>query len=401
MRGRGGRVSTLGPGLGALALAQVAASTATGTVLTIASITALTLSGSEQIAGLVQTSTVVGASALTLPIARLASSRGRRTALAVGYGVAMLGAALAAAAVLSGLAALLLGAAMLLGGGTVAGLAARFSAAELSPGNAALAISLVLWASTAGSIVGPILAGAVATSSAEAFLLVAALYGVSAVCVLVGLPRSPARSTVAADGRLRVGDVVAVLRRRPRALIGLVVSVSVHATMIALMTLAPVQLHARGEPTAVIGLLMSAHLAGMYALSPLVGLLVRRAGAPRCAAVGLGLSIAAAALLGAGVTGGTPLFAVGLTLLGVAWSIGMIAGSTLVTESLSRRDRTATQGATDLAINLGGGAASIVAGAVVAAAGYAPLAWCFAGLGLLCLATLMTLVARRPLHGAP
>jgi predicted MFS family arabinose efflux permease len=139
----------------------------------------------------------------------------------------------------------------------------------------------------------------------------------------------------------------------------------------------------------------------MYALSPLVGLLVRRAGAPRCAAVGLGLSIAAAALLGAGVTGGTPLFAVGLTLLGVAWSIGMIAGSTLVTESLSRRDRTATQGATDLAINLGGGAASIVAGAVVAAAGYAPLAWCFAGLGLLCLATLMTLVARRPLHGAP
>jgi MFS family permease len=387
--------------LGALALAQVAASTATGTVLTIASITALTLSGSEQIAGLVQTSTVVGASALTLPIARLASSRGRRTALAVGYGVAMLGAALAAAAVLSGLAALLLGAAMLLGGGTVAGLAARFSAAELSPGNAALAISLVLWASTAGSIVGPILAGAVATSSAEAFLLVAALYGVSAVCVLVGLPRSPARSTVAADGRLRVGDVVAVLRRRPRALIGLVVSVSVHATMIALMTLAPVQLHARGEPAAVIGLLMSAHLAGMYALSPLVGLLVRRAGAPRCAAVGLGLSIAAAALLGAGVTGGTPLFAVGLTLLGVAWSIGMIAGSTLVTESLSRRDRTATQGATDLAINLGGGAASIVAGAVVAAAGYAPLAWCFAGLGLLCLATLMTLVARRPLHGAP
>jgi MFS family permease len=387
--------------LGALALAQVAASTATGTVLTIASITALTLSGSEQIAGLVQTSTVVGASALTLPIARLASSRGRRTALAVGYGVAMLGAALAAAAVLSGLAALLLGAAMLLGGGTVAGLAARFSAAELSPGNAALAISLVLWASTAGSIVGPILAGAVAASSAEAFLLVAALYGVSAVCVLVGLPRSPARSTVAADGRLRVGDVVAVLRRRPRALIGLVVSVSVHATMIALMTLAPVQLHARGEPTAVIGLLMSAHLADMYALSPLVGLLVRRAGAPRCAAVGLGLSIAAAALLGAGVTGGTPLFAVGLTLLGVAWSIGMIAGSTLVTESLSRRDRTATQGATDLAINLGGGAASIVAGAVVAAAGYAPLAWCFAGLGLLCLATLMTLVARRPLHGAP
>jgi len=401
VRERDDRGSTLGPGLGALALAQVAASTATGTVLTVASIAALTLSGSEQIAGLVQTSTVVGASALTLPIARLASRRGRRTALAVGYGVAMLGAALAAAAVFSGLSTLLLGAAMLLGGGTVAGLAARFSAAELSPGNAALAISLVLWASTAGSIVGPILAGAVTTSSAEAFLLVAALYGVSAVCVLVGLPRSLARSKVAPDSRLRFGDVVAVLRRRPRALIGLVVSVSVHATMIALMTLAPVQLHAKGEPTAIIGLLMSAHLAGMYALSPMVGLLVRRAGAPRCAAAGLGLSIAAAALLGAGVTGGTPLFAVGLTLLGVAWSIGMIAGSTLVTESLGRRDRTASQGATDLAINLGGGAASVVAGAVVAAAGYAPLAWCFAGLGLLCAVTLMTRLARRPFSGAP
>ncbi|MWV48818.1 MFS transporter [Rathayibacter sp. VKM Ac-2803] len=389
------RDALLWPGLLPLALAQVAASTAAGLVLTIASVTALTLSGSEQIAGLVQTSTVVGASALTVPIARLTLRFGRRAALAVAYGTAALGSVIGAAAVAADLWVLFLAAAALIGGGTVAGLAARFAAADLAPRDTAVAIALVLWASTVGSIVGPNLAGATGLASAPAFLLPAVLYGSAAACVVVGLRRTEVATTPQRRESARTADVIAVFLAHPRAVAGLAVTAAVHATMIALMTMAPVHLHHEDEPTGVVGLLMSAHLAAMYALSPLFGLLVRRAGALRSGAAGLGVAVVAGGVLAVGASRGAVVFALGLTLLGIAWSLGMVAGSTLVTEAIGPRERTLTQGATDLLINLGGGVASVVAGSVVASAGYAPLAWGFAAAVALAAVVLLAAVARR------
>lgn len=392
----------LGPALRVLIAAQVLASTAAGLVLTTASVAAVRLAGTEQIAGATQTAMVVGASLLTVPIARLSARSGRRTALSLAYGVAAAGAVIGAAAIGLGLLWLLVFGTVLIGGGTVAGLAARFAAAESAPApdRTAAMIALVLWASTIGSLVGPNLATFTGTAGLASFLLAAVLYGMAATCVRLGLPMTLAPTR----GHTARADPIAVLRAHPGALAGVAISATSHATMIALMALAPVHLHYadhRGgehgtdeQTTVVVGVVMSLHLAAMYGFSPLFALLVRRWGAMRCGAAGLAVTASAAGVLAVGVTSGPLLFGIGLTLLGAAWSLGTVAGSTLVTLDLAPAERAAAQSMTDLLLNVGGGAASLAAGLVVAAVGYAALAVGATVLALCCLAALVLAASR-------
>lgn len=128
-----GKPPAHGTALRTLVAAQVLASTAAGLVLATASVTAVALAGTEQVAGATQTAMVVGASVLTLPIARLSERFGRRAALSLAYSIAATGALVGAAAIGLGLWWLLVLGTVLIGGGSVAGLAARFAAAESAP----------------------------------------------------------------------------------------------------------------------------------------------------------------------------------------------------------------------------------------------------------------------------
>ncbi|WP_440662037.1 MFS transporter [Clavibacter nebraskensis] len=266
--------------LRALVAAQVAASTGAGLSLTIASVAVLELSGSERIAGLAQTAIVVGASVLTIPVSRLAARAGRRWSLGLAYALAMLGALVCAAAIAASAWEAVLFGLTLVGGGTVAGLAARFAAAETArrPRDAALAIALVLWASTVGSVVGPNLVSLTGVgASSGAFMLLAALYAIAALVVMLAVPSSPPRPS-RARARSSPATVMRVLRGRPAASAGIGLSAIVHVTMVALMAMAPVHLHHDMAPDAVVGLVMSGHLAAMYGLSPLFGLVIARHG---------------------------------------------------------------------------------------------------------------------------
>lgn len=403
-----GKPPAHGTALRTLVAAQVLASTAAGLVLATASVTAVALAGTEQVAGATQTAMVVGASVLTLPIARLSERFGRRAALSLAYSIAATGALAGAAAIGLGLWWLLVLGTVLIGGGAVAGLAARFAAAESAPApdRTAAMIALVLWASTVGSLVGPNLAAL--TAGATSFLLPAVLYGAAAACIRIGLPTT----TAALVGPVIVrANAITVLREHPRALAGVAISVASHAVMIALMALAPVHLHHAGqhgggehgadETTVAVGIVLSGHLAAMYGFSPLFGLLVRRWGALRCGAAGLALTASAAGILAIGASNGPLLFGIGLVLLGAAWSLGTVAGSTLVTLDLAPADRAATQSLTDLLLNVGGGAASITAGFVAAAAGYAVLATSATAVILCCLTVLVAARGAARGHETP
>jgi predicted MFS family arabinose efflux permease len=266
---------------------------------------------------------------------------------------------------------------LLVGGGTVASLAARFAAVDAGrvPADAAVAIGFVLWAATVGSIVGPNLVGLLGSlDGAGALLVLAALYGLAAVIVAAWVPASLGERSARASGRTSLRNVAGILRAHPLAVRGLGISALSHATMIALMAMAPVHLHHDSAPASVVGLVMSAHLASMYIMSPVFGRLVKRFGALRMGAAGLAVTALAAGILAVGAVGNDLVFGAGLALLGFGWSIGMVAGSTLVTQGLDPASRHASQGTTDLALNVGGGAASVIAGAIVAAAGYTALA---------------------------
>jgi MFS family permease len=172
-------------------------------------------------------------------------------------------------------------------------------------------------------------------------------------------------------------------RRVPVATATLVL---VTAVMIAMMTMSPVHIEDHGGSLAVVGLVLSAHVAGMYLPSPVTGWLSDRVGRAPVIAAG-GVALVAAGLLGALAVPTSAAFAVALALLGVGWNLGLIGGSALITDAAPASRLTEIQGRADLTMGLAGAGAAVAAGPVIGAAGFGAL-----GLGSAVLAALLVAV---------
>jgi MFS family permease len=370
-----------------LAAAQVLGGVGVAGAIAVSALVASRMSGSEAVGGLAQTGVVLGAAAASFVVSRVATWAGRRPALSLGYGVAALGGAGAVVAVSVGNAPALLVALVLVGAATAAGLAARFAAADLAaPEHRARALSTIVWATTVGAVAGPNLAGPL-QGAADAvglvpatgpFLLCTCAFALAALVTWAGLRPDPlllARGTAAPDPGPPpdAAEVRAALIASPAALLGLGAIVVGHLLMVGLMSMTPVHMDHGGATLTVVGLVISLHVAGMYALSPLFGWLADRVGRP------LVLVAAAAFLLASGVLCAlagptdTGLLTVGLVLLGLGWSGGLVAGSALLSESVPVRVRPGVQGLADVAMNVSGAVGGIAAGLVVAGASYAAL----------------------------
>ena len=170
--------------------------------------------------------------------------------------------------------------------------------------------------------------------------------------------------------------------------------------MVGVMVMTPVHMGhaggAGGTTLRLIGLVISVHVAGMYLFSPLVGVLADRLG--RTTAVGLGgvLLLAAAAVAGTAPPGAAGRLGVGLFLLGLGWSCGLVAGSTLVTESVDRAVRPAAQGGTDLLMGLGAALAGAAGGPLLALGGFGLVSAVSAVLVLPLAAVWLVAVRRSP-----
>jgi MFS family permease len=134
----------------------------------------------------------------------------------------------------------------------------------------------------------------------------------------------------------------------------------------------------------VIGLVISLHILGMYGLAPVSGYLTDRLGAVVVVLGGVGVLVLACAFAGLSATGASWSLTVGLVLLGLGWSCTMVAGSSLVAGSVEVAQRSAVQGAADVAMGLSAAAGGAVAGLVVDVLGYGWLCL-FAALGALAL----------------
>jgi MFS family permease len=391
---------TLGVLSGAVALSGIGVTVG----ITVGGLLARDVAGTDTAAGLGQTAAVFGSAVLAVPLARISDRSGRRAGLATGYGVAVLGSALTAwAAVLSSLPLLLAGL-FAFGGATACGLQARYGAADLAlPERRGSALALVVWATTVGSVLGPNLAGPGAglgralglPALSGGFVLSGVVFAVVAAGLLLLLrpdpllvarrlgggtgapPPRPRRATLTA-----VGAVWASSGGR----LGLTSVVISHAVMVGVMVMTPVHMgHAGGSAGTtlrIIGLVISVHVAGMYLFSPLVGLLADRVGRAATVALGAVLLLAAAGLAGTAAPGAAVQLGIGLLLLGLGWSCGLIAGSTLVTESVGPDLRPTAQGGTDLLMGLGAALAGVVGGPLLAVGGFGLVAGVSAGLVL-------------------
>jgi MFS family permease len=345
---------------------------------------------------------VLGAAVLAVPLARISDRGGRRAGLAVGYGVALAGTLITVgAAALSSLPLLLLGL-FAFGASTACGLQARYAATDLAPPERrGRHLSLVVWATTVGSVLGPNLAGPGADlgralglpALGGAFVVSAVVFAVVAVCFLTLLRPDPLLLARRLGGggagprpRGATGGAVRAVWASPAGRLGLVSIVVSHSVMVGVMVMTPVHMgHAGGSPGTtlrLIGLVISVHVAGMYLFSPLVGWLADRVGRTTTVAVGGVLLLAAAGLAGTASPGAAVQLGAGLLLLGLGWSCGLIAGSTLVTESVAADVRPTAQGATDLLMGLGAALAGVVGGPLLAVGGFGLVTGVSAGLVL-------------------
>jgi MFS family permease len=368
---------------------QVLGGIGVATGVAVSTLAAASLSGSDAIGGLAQTSAVLGAALLAVPTARAAARSGRRTALVFAYGCGALGAVITTAALALGVWPLMLVGLLFFGGGSAANLAARYSATDLSkPGHAARDLSIVVWATTIGSVAGPNLAAPAGRlgerfglpGQAGPYALAALAFGLAAFGIFAGLRPDPLQlvqeqkpaGTLAPDRSL--GAAWSTLRTSRSGRVAVAAIVVSHSSMVALMSMTPVHLHHGGATVTVVGVVISLHIAGMYALSPLVGWLADQLGHVPVLLLGMAQLIAATALAGTSSTHDLGRLSAGLILLGTGWSCGLVAGSALLTESVPVEGRTSVQGLSDLMMNGGGALGGVLAGLIVMMFSYAVLA---------------------------
>jgi len=366
----------------ALVAGQILGGLGFGATVSMGSLLFAELSGTPALSGMASTMSTLGAAAAAIPLARIAHRSGRRLSLSTGATLAAIGAALTVvAAGLPSLPLLFVGIA-LIGMGNAANLQARFAATDLAlPAHRGRDLSVVVWSTTIGAVVGPNLLESgerlgVAIGLPHLsgpFVLTLATQLIAVVVYLVFLRPDPlvlaTRLQLAAVAK---GAVAAVeLPRRFYVFAVIAVSAS-HATMVAIMAMTPVHLTEHGASLTLVGITISLHVAGMFALSPVFGIVADRLGRVQTVLIGqvlLALGLVATAL------GADDHFwvTVGLALVGLGWSAATIAGSALVTESTPLAVRTRNQGRNDLVMSLAGAGGGALAGPVLALSGYAGL----------------------------
>jgi MFS family permease len=346
------------------------------------------------VSGLVQSAVVTGAALFAIPATAIVRARGRRPSLAAGYLVAAAGAALVVVAAVGESVPLLFAGFFLLGGATAAGLQARYAAVDLAPARLrGRHLSIVVWATTIGAVSGPNLA-AIAGATLEPFgvptlagpFFFSALLFLLAAVLLALLMRpdpmhvarriSGASATGAAQNAGMRAALSAVMAQPP-ARLGIAAVAAGHFVMVAVMAMTPVHIRGAGHEAAhtlrIVGVVLSLHIAGMFAFSPVMGWLTDRLGRHAVIRGGMAVLLIACALA-ASAGHDTALIGIALMLLGLGWSATMVAGSTLLTDSITGELRPSAQGLSDVVMGVAGATAGALSGLIVHTWGYPALA---------------------------
>jgi MFS family permease len=379
-----------------LAAAQVLSGVGVAGTVAAGSLLVSSITDSETLAGLAQTSAVLGAAALALPLARLTSMGGRRLALSVGYFSGVLGSILAILGGYHRNIVLMLMGTFLVGAAAAAGYQARFAAIDLATNETrAKQLSFVVWGSTIGAVTGPNLMEP-AGNLAEFFdlprlvgpyLISATTLALAGVVITIFLRPDPYllanKELVTSRQKGATKKALTHIRQNPKALFAILSIAIGHVAMVSVMVMTPVHMAHVDVSLTIIGLVISVHVLGMYAFSPLVGSLSDRLGRVRVIQIGLVILLLSTIISGKAQAKDAYTLGVGLFLLGLGWSCTLIAGSAFLSESVDQQFRASSQGASDLVMNLSGAGGGAIAGVIIGTLSY----------GWLCLAAALPVLA--------
>lgn len=365
----------------------------------VGALLAADVSGSEAWAGLGGTAQTLGGALAAIVVARVMATQGRRPGLVLGYALAVGGALLIVGAAAIGSFPLLITGFLLFGGATAANSQARFAATDLADeDHRGRHLSIVVWATTVGAVAGPNLTGPGRWVAERLHLpVLVGPYVLSLVAVLLaGLvllvalrpdPLLTARELHVDHDEPGPGEPPtrgwAVIRSHPDALTGVLAMALGHTVMVSVMIMTPLHMRHGHATLEVVGLVISLHVVGMYALSPVTGWAVDRWGGRAVIGLGAAILLTASVLAATSPEGHSAVLTLALVLLGLGWSCTLIAGSTLLTGAIPLRQRPAAQGLADVAMGLAGGGGGALAGVVVGWWGYPALALLAGGAALL------------------
>jgi MFS family permease len=372
--------------------------------VTVAAIAGQQLLGSAALAGAPSAAVVFGAAVGAIALSWLMARRGRRLGLTWGYLASIVGALIGASAIVIGSFPLLILGTFMIGFGNSSNNLSRYAAADMAePKRRPVAIGLVVWGSTVGGIVGPLIvpfASDLATRFglpplAGPYLVPIVMVGIAAALTFLLLRPDPFALATEAGQPFDANREVLPVREilvRPAVLAAVVALACAQATMVLIMTITPIHLTDHGHGLGTVGFVISGHVVGMFALAPLSGWLTQRFGSLPTIFLGTGVLVAAGALAAAAPGQRSDILAVALFLLGFGWNLGFVAGSSLLTAGVDLADRARVQGTADAVIWTTSALASLGSGVVVAAAGFSTLG--LLGVGIV-LAPVWLLLSRR------
>lgn len=400
--------------VGILAGSQVLGGIAVAGSVAAGSLIAASVSGSEGVAGLAQTFGVLGAAIFALPLARIALSRGRRASLALGYGLGAAGALVVIAGALWSSIYLVLAGCLFVGVASASGYQARYAAVDLAADDKrGRQLSYVVWAATIGAVLGPnllepsgMLGSALGFPQLAGPYIVTAITLTAAVVILVLFLRPDpyllaAKLRAAVDktaqkefAKPRLRDGIGHLKTNPGALLGMITIAIGHVAMVMVMVMTPIYMAHVDVTLTLIGLVISVHVAGMYALSPVVGWGVDKFGRMRVVYTGIAILLLSCVVAGLSPADNVVMLGVGLFLLGLGWSCTLISGSTLLVDDVGPVERPSVQGLSDLVMNGAGAVGGAIAGVIVAFSSYAVLC-AVAAIPVLALLVLAPILAKK------
>jgi MFS family permease len=330
----------------------------------------------------------IGTAIGALTLAKYMQRFGRRRGLTLGYVIGALGALLAVVASRQSNFWLLMVALVLYGVANTSNQQSRFAAADVTTAESrARVVGLVVWASTIGVVIGPKLAapagkrfeGLGHNQWGGAFVVAAIAFVIAAVALVLLLRPDPldiARSInpprTAAEEAAPV-DVWACLRR-PSVSLPVITLMVNQVVMVSIMSVTNVHLRDNGYTTGAIGTVISGHVFGMFAPSPISGWLCDRIGRVPMIISSCFIMVTGALLAALAIPTNHAAMIVALFVLGLGWNGNFVAGSTLVTDAVTQHERTRLQGVTDMITYFASAAAAIGAGLLVGTTGYPKMA---------------------------
>ena len=368
---------------------------------TVAPLVVRELGGSRAVSGIPGGTAILGTALGSLALSRMMARRGRRPGLVTGWAIGIAGAIVCVVAAETRSIPLVFAGITLVGVGHASNQLSRFSAADIHPvERRPRVLGWVVWASTIGAGLGPVLLPVVEpiaeslgfTPSAGGFLAAIVFYA-GAMGLALLLRPDPSTFAAAEEGA-STSEVRAGLRtyaHLPAVRLAVVALVAAQMSMIFVMTITPVHLKDAGHGLGLVGGVMSAHFVGMFAFAPLIGGVVQRLGHGRTMLIGVAVLLGAnlwgagSADLHGGVLAG-PLF-----MVGVGWSFTFVSGSALLTRDLPYADRARVQGGVDALVWTASASTSLLSGIVLGAIGFA---WVCA------IASVIALVPARAAFGA-